>query len=207
MQTAYEFAKTVDLEIGKLTQEEYLCHSGQGKLLLEEWYPIARLGLHLKRAGLEVGVEAFDDKRVADGHIIESGFRNREFDIQVTYVYDYEEELRRELMVKQGYSPGAGLISREKKSREILATVTAVDFDHNLIVTAAAIAQRFAEKALKTYPSDTALIIAFDDITLSGVGFWGKLLALIANDVCLKESRFESVFIVNCATNELIQAV
>lgn len=205
MQSVYEFAKNVELQIGALTTQEHLRHSGIGKLLLEEWYPIARLGLHLKQPGLQVDVEAFGDSGIADGHIVERGFRNREFDVQVTYMYDYEEELRRELMVKQGYSPGAGLISREKKSGDVVATGAAVDIDHNITQTAAAIAVLFNKKVAKLYPSDTALIIAFDDMTLRGWVMWEKLLTLVTSKVVFNEGKFQEVFILNCATNELIQ--
>jgi hypothetical protein len=207
MLSAYEFAKNVELQIEALARDEHLRHSGIGKLLLEEWYPIGRLGLHLKQPGLQVDVEAFGDSGVADGHIVESGFRDREFDVQVTYMYSYDEELRRELMVKQGYSPGAGPISRDKKSGDVVATGASVDLDHNITQTACAIAVLFGKKAAKLYPSDTALIIAFDDMTLRGWVMWETLLALATSKVNFNDSKFQSVFILNCATNELIQVI
>ena len=207
MLSAYDFAKTVELQIEALTTEELLRHSGRGKLLLEEWYPIARLGLHLKQPGLQIEVEAFGDSGVADGHIVERGFRDREFDVQVTYMYDYEEELRRELMVKKGCSPGTGLISRDKKSGDVVATGAAVDIDYNITQTAYAIAVLLSKKAAKLYPTDTALIIAFSDMTLGGWVMWEKLLALVASKVILNKGKFQSIFILNCATNELIQVV
>ena len=129
---AYAFAAEVECQIAALTNAQFHLRQGTSKTLQKEWHPISRLGLHLKQPGLEVEVEAFGDSGVADARIYEAGFRNREFDIQVTYVHDYKEALRKELMVSQGFAPGAGPIFREKLTGTVLATVSAVDADHHI---------------------------------------------------------------------------
>ena len=203
---AYAFAAEVERRIEALTLEAFHLRKGKSKLLQEEWYPLARLGLHLKQPGLKVEVEAFGDSGVADGRIIETGFRDREFEVQVTYVHDYEEALRRELMLKQGFTPGAGPISREKRTGTVQAVLTAVDVDHHVQQLSVALAERFVTKAAISYPPKTSLILAFEDMKLRGRGYWTILLSRIDGQVKLGESRFESVFIINCATNELQQA-
>lgn len=204
--TALLFAAEVERQIHALSPEEFHRRQGHAKVLLEEWYPISRLALHLKQPGLEVHVEAFGDSGVADGRIEERGFRERSFDVQVTYVEDYEGSLRRELMYQQGYAPGAGPIARNKASRAIDAAVAAVDFDHNLKQAAAGIAERFGKKAAKSYPANTVLLIAFDDMTLLGFGMWQALLALTQKHATLTGSNFKMVYVINCATNELVKA-
>lgn len=204
--TALSFAAEVEQQIQALSADEFHRRQGHAKVLLEEWYPISRLALHLKQPGLEVHVEAFGDSGVADGRIEERGFRDRSLDVQVTYVEDYEGALRRELMYQQGHSPGAGPIARTKPSGTIVAVMAAVDSDHNLKQAAAGIAERFRKKAVKPYPENTVLLIAFDDMTLGGFSMWQALLALSQEQVALASSNFKSVYIINCATNELVKA-
>ena len=91
--TALSFFAAVEQRIQALSAEEFHRRQGDAKVLLEEWYPISRLALHLKQPGLEIQVEAFGDSGVADGRIEELGFRERLFDVQVTYVEDYEVAL------------------------------------------------------------------------------------------------------------------
>lgn len=203
--TAQSFFAAVEQQIHTLTTEEFHRRKGHAKVLLEEWYPISRLALHLKQPGLEIQVEAFGGSGVADGRIDELGFRTRSFDVQVTYVEDYEGALRRELMHRQGYTPGAGPIRRNKSAGTIDATMAAVDFDHNLKQAAAGIAKRFKNKAAKSYPMNTVLLVAFDDMTLLGFSMWQSLLELTQEIVSLESSNFKAVYIINCATNELVK--
>lgn len=204
--TAQLFFAAVEQQIHALSTEEFHRRRGHAKVLLEEWYPISRLALHLKQPGLEVQVEAFGDSGVADGRIEELGFRERSFDIQVTYVEDYEGSLRRELMYRQGYTPGAGPIQRNKTTGTIDATIAAVDFDHNLKQAAAGIAERFSKKVAKSYPENTVLLVAFDDMTLRGFSMWQTLLKLTQEIVSLNSGNFQEVYVFNCATNELVKA-
>ena len=203
---AYTFAIEVERQIEALSLEAFHTRRGHSKVLQEEWYPISRLGLHLKQPGLEVEVEAFGNSGVADGHITERGFRKRDFDVQVTYVHDYEEALRRELMLKTGFTPGAGPISRDKKSGEVVATMSAVDLDHNIGRVATALAERFEKKAEHVYPPNTVLVLAFEDMKLRGRSNWCKLLALVDERASLTTSKFSSVYVLNCSSNELHQA-
>ena len=202
---AYAFADEVECQIEALTNAQLHLRQGTSKTLQEEWYPIARLGLHLKQPGLKVEVEAFGDSGVADGRIYEAGFRNREFDIQVTYVHDYEEALRKELMVSQGFTPGAGPIFREKITGAVLATVSAVDADHHIRKLSIALIDRFRKKSAMAYPLHTSLVLAFDDVKLRGRIHWDKLNCSIDLLGGMGGGGFESVYIVNCATNELQQ--
>lgn len=202
---AYAFAAEVECQIGALTNAQFHLRQGKGKTLQEEWYPIARLGLHLKQPGLNVEVEAFGDSGVADGRIYETGFRNRAFDVQVTYVHGYEEALRKELMVSQGFTPSAGFIFREKYTGAVRATVSAVDADYYILKMSIALIDRFKKKSAMAYPSPTSLILAFDEIKLHGRIHWDKLNYSIHSLGGLDGSRFESVYLLNCATNELQQ--
>lgn len=204
--TAFSFAAEVERQIHALSPEGFYMRQGRGKLLLEEWYPISRLALHFKQPGLEVYVEAFGDSGIADARIEERGFRDRTFDVQVTYVGDYEGALRRELLHRQSFVPGAGPIARCKSSGEIVAEIAAVNADHELQQAAAGIAERFLKKAKKAYPENTVLLIAFDDMTLGGFSMWRQLLTLTQERVTLTDSNFKSVYLINCATNELIRA-
>lgn len=203
---AYEFAIEVERQIEALTLEQFHLRQGLSKVLQEEWYPLARLGLHLKQPGLEVEVEGFGDCGVADGRIIEVGFRDREFDVQVTYVHDYEEALRRALMVQQGFAPGAGPISRSKRNAQIEASMAAVDMDYNVKRLSDALAERFTKKIAIAYPPNTTLILAFEDMTLQGRAHWGQLFSCIDQQVKLTGSGFESVYLLNTSTNELHKA-
>ena len=178
---------------------------GHAKVLREEWYPIARVALHLKQPGLDIDVEAFGSNGPADGHIVERGFREREFDVQVTYAFDYKDSLRSEHMVRHGSVPGTGAIVRDKKSGSIVAEVAAVDADYNVQKAATEIAERFRKKAAKPARCGTALIIAFEDMTLRGYYAWRSLLSLVENQVDLGSSPFQAVYVVNCGTGEVQQ--
>ncbi len=120
--TVYSFAQQVDREIEALTRDDYLRRKCRGKRLREELYPISRFALYLKQPGLEIEVEAFEDDGPVDGHIRESGFREQEFDIEVTSDYSYDESLRDELLVAEGASWGAGEIYRDRISRKVIAS-------------------------------------------------------------------------------------
>ena len=109
-------------------------------------------------------------------------------------------------MHRQGYAPGAGPIKRKQTAGTIDATMAAVDFDHNLKQAAAGIAERFRKKAAKSYPENTVLLVAFDDMTLLGFSMWQTLLGLAQEIVPLNSSNFEAVYVINCATNELVKA-
>src|SRR5258705_4211576 len=119
--TAYSFAQQVDREIEALSLSDYLRRKDRGKRLRDELYPISRLALYLKQPGLEIEVEAFEDDGPVDGHIRESGFREAEFDIEVTSDYSYDESLRDELFAAEGFSWGAGEIYRDRNSRKVVA--------------------------------------------------------------------------------------
>ena len=107
---AYTFASEVDWEIEGLPDDVYQRRSGRGKLLREELLPLSRLGLRMKQPGLNVEVESFEDDRPADGIVRISGFRSREFEVQVTFAgYGYQEALRAEHLVKRGHVPAADL--------------------------------------------------------------------------------------------------
>ena len=202
---AYAFAAKAECQIGALTNAQLHLRQGTSKTLQEEWYPIARLGMHLKQPGLEVEVEAFGDSGVADGRIYEAGFQNREFHIQVTYVHDYEVALRKELMVSQGFAPGARPIFREKHTGAVLANVSAVDADHHIRKLSIALIDSFRKKSAMSYPFHTSLVLAFDDVKLRGRIHWYELNCSIDLLEGMGGSGFRSMYIVNCATNELQQ--
>ena len=201
--TAYSFAEQVDREIEELTPSDYLRRKGRGKRLREELYPISRLALHLKQPGLEIEVEAFEDDGPVDGHIRESGFREQEFDIEVTSDYSHDESLRDELLVAEGVAWGAGEIHRDKTSRRVVATPGAVDNDEHFDDVSEAVLRLFRNKAAMSYPPNTVLIISFDEIKLFGHYSWNHMLSRVATEGGLSGSAFRSIYLFNIATNEL----
>ena len=204
--TAYSFAREVDRQIEELTHADYHMKLGRSKQLQEELYPISRLALQLKQPGLEVNVEAFEDDGPVDGHIRTSGFREQEFDVEVTCVYDYDESLRGELLVFEGAVPGAGPIYRDKRSGKVIAIHTAVDYNEHIGRISKAVMDRFRDKVSKPYAPQTVLIIVFDEIKLHGRENWNRLFESVEKEGGLSSSVFLSVYLFNSATNELQRA-
>jgi hypothetical protein len=200
---AYSFAKEVDRQIEALSLDDYLRRRGRGKVLREELYPISRLALLLKQPGLEVDVEAYEDDRPADGHIRERGFRDREFDIQVTSDYSHDESLRDELLATEGVSWGAGDIRRDKSSGKVIASPGVVDYEEHFKRISESLVRLFRKKAAILYGSDTVLIISFDEIKIAGHYAWEKLVSFVDEKGGLSGSAFRSVYLFNIATNEL----
>jgi hypothetical protein len=203
---AYIFASEVDRQIEELSGADYLMRRARGKVLEEELRPISRLALHLKQPGLEVEVEAFENDGEADGHIRVTGFREDEFNVQVTCAFTYEESLRRELMVSTGFAPGAGEIYRDKKSGQIAPTMAATDTDEHISRISQSVVELFQKKAAKSYSKNTMLIIAFEAIELYGPINWHQLFASLKKAGSLSGSSFKAVYLFNSATNELQRA-
>ena len=199
---AYEFAEEVDRQIELLTRKEYLQKVGRGKILREELFPLSRLGLHLKRPGNEVLVEAFEDDGPSDGHIHISGFEERDFEIQITFAdYNYAAALRDELLFDQGMVPGTGEIYRDKYSGKIVAKMASVDFDEHVRRISNAIIERITEKTLKFYSKSTVLLIAFEEYGIGGRYWWGKLFETLDADDEVNQ-KFRHIYLFNCWTNE-----
>jgi hypothetical protein len=203
--TAYAFAGEVDREIESFSKTDYLERKGRCKRLLEEILPISRLALSLKRPGCEVEVEAFEDSGPVDGRIRISGFLQEEFSVEVTYVYDYEDSLRGELLSLRGFTPGFGPIQRDKQSRHILAEGEATDTEETLQELAAGIFSRFQRKSARAVTPNTDLIIGFDDVTVYGYSLWARLIESLRMMGGLSGSSFRRVFLINCATNQVVQ--
>ena len=203
---AYSFAREVDRQIEELAPADYHQKFGRSKQLQEELYPISRLALSLKQPGLEVDVEAFEDDGPVDGHIRISGFLEKTFDIEVTCVCDYDESLRRELLVSEGSVPGAGDIYRDKNTGKVLASQAAVNHDEHIGRISEAVMDRFRNKASKSYSPNTALIIVFDEIKLYGRENGNRLFESMEREEGLSDSVFLSVHLFNCATNEILRA-
>lgn len=205
--SAYEFATEVDRLIEALSNEEFHCRIGRSKKLREELHPLSRLGLHFKQPGLNVEIEGFEDSGRPDGYIRITGFKEREFDVQMTFAgYGHKEALRAELLVAQGFTPGSGDIHREKPNGKIVATVAARDHDEHIGRIAVAVSERFADKASKRYAPDTVLLIAFNEIKLCGRASWNLLSAKLEQVGGLAASAFAEVYLFNCDTNELYKA-
>jgi hypothetical protein len=204
--TAYPFASEVDRQIESLSKADYLMRRDRGKVLVEELLPISRLALHLKQPGLEVEVEAFENDGEADGHIRVTGFREQEFNVQVTCAFTYEESMRRELLVTKGSTPGAGDIYRDRKTKQIVATMAATDTDEHISRVSRSVVELYKKKAAKTYSKDTALIIAFDAIKLYGRYNWNQLFASLEKEGGFSGSGFIAIYLFNTATNELQRA-
>jgi hypothetical protein len=204
---AYGFASEVDLLIEALSNEEYHRKIGRSKKIREELYPLSRLGLYFKQPGLIVEVEGFEDSGRPDGHIRITGFIEREFEVQITFAdYGHNDALRAEMLVSQGFTPGSGDIRREKPSGKIVATMAAVDSDEHIFRIAAAVRERLTDKASRLYAPGTVLLIALDEVKLSGRGNWHLLFSKLDHDGGLASSSFAEVYLYNCATNELHKA-
>jgi hypothetical protein len=204
--TAYLFAGEVDRQIEALSDEDYLKHRNHSKVIQEELLPISRLALHLKQPGLEVEVESFENDGEADGYIRVTGFRETEFNVQVTCDFSYEESMRRELMIAKGTAPGVGDIYREKKTKQIVATMAAADTDEHISRVSQSVVELYKKKAAKTYSKDTVLIIAFDSIKLYSQYNWNRLFASLEKEKILSEGKFMAIYLFNSATNELYRA-
>ena len=203
---AYLFANEIDRQIAALSSVEYLQRIGRGKELQEELLPISRLALHLKQPGLEVEVEAFENNGETDGHIRVTGFREQEFEVQVTCDFTYEESLRNEVLVSKGSVPGAGGIHRNKKSKEILTTMATTDTYEHIGRVSQSVMELFRKKVAKPYSKNTALVIAFDAVKLYGSFNWCRLFASLEQAGGLSGSDFIAVYLFNSATNELQRA-
>jgi len=203
---AYAFASEVDRQIESFSRDEFLEKKGRCKRLREEILPISRFALSLKLPGCEVEVEVFEDSGPVDGRIRVSGFRVDEFDVQATFVYDYTDSLRDELLARQGAAPGFGPIYRDKQFDGIIACGQATDVEETLDILSLAILARFQNKTEKGATSNTALLISFDDVTLSQHSVWTRLLERITRQGGLSGSGFKQIFLLNCATNQLYRA-
>lgn len=173
--SAYAFAARVDRQIEECSQADYLKKSGRCKTLREEIYAISRFALSIKHPGCEVEVEAFENSGAADGHITITGFIEDEFDIQVTYICDYSEALRNELLVQQGCAPGFGNIFREKKSRNIVADTQAYDDEELATRLSRSIVESYKVKTERKYDTNTVLIVAFEEIKVRNQTAWDSL--------------------------------
>lgn len=201
--TAYNFASQVDREIEALSTEKYLLHKGRAKQLREELLPISRLALHFALPGLSVEVEAFENSGPVDGHISLRGYRNEDFDVEVTYARSHEDSMRRELLHKTGFTPEAGSIYQDKCSGKIIAEQGGRDINENVTAAATTIAELPAKKVSKPYPENTILLIAIDDITFYGSTAWSELFNLLARKGGFFSGPCCRVYLFNCATNEI----
>ncbi len=205
--SAYAFAVAVDQQLDELSDDAYHRRVGRAKKLREELFPLSRLALYLKLPGLRVEVEAFEDDRPIDGHIRITGYREEDIDVEITYAgYGANEALRSELLATQGYAPGAGPISRQKRGAPISAVGAAQDYDEHRIRMPDAILEAFRKKNRKPYRAGTLLLIAFEEIHLAGHDEWSKLLFALNKVDDLRSSQFSRIYLFNGATNELNRA-
>ena len=204
---AYEFALMVDRQIEALSNEDFHRRVGRSKKLQEELYPLSRLGLHFKQPGLEVEVEGFENSGLPDGKIVVTGFFPRAFEVQLTYAdYGHVEALRAELLVSEGFAPGAGPIQKDRRSGQIVATMQAVDQGEHIDRIASAVMERFRDKVGKPYADGTVLLIAFDDVKLHGRRNWEQLFLKLEGEIVTSGTPFAAVYLFNGEKNELRRA-
>lgn len=200
---AYAFAETVDRQIELLPRAEYFRRIGRAKVLLEELLPLSRLGLHFASPGLSVEVEAYEDDGPVDGRIIATGYKDFAYDVEVTFSRTYEDALRSELAMTQQITPGAGPISRDRQTREVVAEYGSLNHDEHIASVASALYDLYAKKATKHYPIGTILVVAFDEVSIYGFADWTKLAKGMATRGQVGPGLFRGVYFFNCATNEL----
>lgn len=181
-------------------------HRGCAKRLLEELLPISRLGLHMKQPGLQVYVEAFEDYGPLDGRIEITGFRSLTLGVQVTCDFTYTERLRMELMSSAGCVPGSGAISKNRKTGQIQATTAAIGIDEHYERTAKIVRNLSLKKAAQTPIGNTALLIAFDEVKISGAPCWQRLFAALDRIGGLAAGGFAATYLFNGASNEIQRA-
>lgn len=203
---AFVFASEVDNLIEALSPDDYRTHHGRAKRLLEELLPISRLGLLLKQPGLHVEVEAFEDYGPADGRIAVTGFREQLFDVQVTCDFTYSERLRSELVSSVGSAPGAGPTSRDRRTGQIKAAPIVVDMDAHYENIATAVRDLSIKKAARVPGANAALVIAFDEIRLSGAYSWRQMHAALDRKGGLSSGDFFAIYLFNGASNEIQRA-
>jgi hypothetical protein len=205
--TAYEFANDVEARIEALSPEQYHRRPRAAKRLIEELYPMSRLALAFKQPGLTVEVEALENSGRADGHIWIAGFLERTFEVQVTFAgYERSDALRSNLLVDQGFAPGAGPIKQDKKTGRIEATMEVEDIDAPVKRLGESICKRSRAKAVKPYVLGTVLLVAFEDMRLRGRGWWNLLYAAIDTAGGIERGPFAQVYLFNGCSNELQQA-
>jgi hypothetical protein len=200
--SAFEYAMEVDKRIDELSNEDFHRKKGEGKVLLEELYPLSRLALSFKQPGLQVLVEGFEDCRRADGRIVVSGFKCLEAEIQITFAgYSYDDSLRSELLLAQGSTPGSGEIKRI--NGKIVATMEAVDADEYIDKLVMSIVSIFQKKSKMEYLNDTILLIAFGEYKLSSNSKWALLFSNLTAQITTDETPFSGIYLFNCWTNQL----
>jgi hypothetical protein len=203
----YQFAATVDRLLNDLNDDQFHRRIGRSKQLREELFPLSRLGLFMKLPGLDVEVEACEDTGRADGYIRITGFRQREFEVQITYAgYEGQDALRAELLASQGFTPGAGDIHRRKKDGKIISTMAAVDHDEHIGRMGTAVLRQFRKKSTKPYAQGTVLLIAFEEIKLYGYLAWKSLVDALVEEGRMSGSQFSEIYLFNGATNEIRKA-
>jgi hypothetical protein len=199
----YEYAEQIDRRIGALLPRDLIRKSRVAKRLLEELYPLGRLALQFKRPDVDVQVEAYENSGAADGKITLSGPYERVFEIQVTFVDSAEEALRRELLWKQGWTPGAGAIARKRNSREIEAEVGFQDVDQPIKDLGQSIVDLAEKKRDRDYGPDAILLVAFNDGFLQGWDAWQAIVSEVRTRGGVQLGCFDSVYLLNTASNEL----
>jgi hypothetical protein len=202
--SAYDFARACDARVAAVSAADYHMRRRPVKRLLEEVYPLSRLALLYQKAGAEVQVEAFENSSGTDGHIWVEGFAPSDFHVELTYAdYGRDDKLRSELLMHQGFAPGAGPIERDKKTKKIHATMEAEDTEAPIKKLGASVRKRFEQKAVKPYSTQTVLLIAFDLETLRGRGWWKLLFDAIDDAGGVRVGRFQRVYLFNWSSNEL----
>jgi hypothetical protein len=205
--TAYEFAKAIEARFEALTPDQYHKRPRIAKRLIEELYPMSRLALALQQPGLIVEVEALENSGRADGQIWISGFLDTAFEVQVTFAgYERSDALRSNLLVDQGFAPGAGPIERDKRTGQIVATMEAEDIYARVERLGESIFERSKAKAAKPYASGTVLLIAFEDMRIRGRGWWDALYSTIDGAGGVNGGNFAKIYLFNGCSNELQQA-
>ena len=200
---ALEFARWVDERIESLPHDDYILRKRPSKRLVEELYPLSRLALAFKQPGQGVEVEAFENSGQADGHIWTTGFRERNFPVQITFAgFGYEDYLRSVLLCEQGCVPGFGPIKRNNDGT-ITAVTACDDHDGRIEHLASDICARFSSKAAHGYPANTALVIAFYDLSFGCRDHWKRLYNAIDLQGGLDHTKFLRVYLLNGGSNEI----
>ena len=104
-----------------------------------------------------------------------------------------------------GHVPGAGPISRNRKSKEISSELVALNADEYIQRCSLEVLRLYDKKVAKKYETRMVLLISFSEFKLNGLSDWSCLYESIKYKLSEAKNSFVSVYLFNEASNEVYQ--
>jgi hypothetical protein len=173
--------KFSELEAEPEWEKDYFLQKGRSiKRLVEEVRPLAALGLHLFRPGVEVNVQCFMGNQPYDGEIEISGFNTAKFKIEVVSDETPKSVFRRQNLGNEGWAYSTFDIEKvEGKDTQIPKMVDSEEQDEEWVNTAL---DRVKHKINKGYGPDTAILVRLD--------MWRPMSLLNRNNLLRMTKRY-----------------